>query len=279
MLKHTFCHIPRIGTTTEQRYWGKGLKHWADAASQAGEAALGNNATWVRQHLDESLERLEAGDARWFDAGLPNAESWRLFGEFRERVAYVDIETTGLTHGEDHITTIALSGAGEVRTYVHGDNLADFQDDIRAFDVIATFNGKCFDVPFIERTFGIRLDMGHIDLRYVLKKIGFSGGLKSIEKQMGIGRDDLDGVDGYFAVILWHEYQNTGNAAALETLLAYNAADVVNLESLLVHAYNKLLDETPFAQGNRQDERPALPVRHEPDRGLVDRLMARHGMF
>lgn len=279
MLKHTFCHIPRIGTTTEQRYWGKGLRHWDDAAGRIGEAALGSNAAWVRQHLDESLERLERGDAQWFDSRLPSAEGWRLFGEFRERVAYVDIETTGLSCGDDHITTIALSGAGEVKTYVHGDNLEDFQDDIRAFEVIATFNGKCFDVPFIERTFGIRLDMAHIDLRYVLKKIGFSGGLKSIEKQMGIGRDDLEGVDGYFAVILWREYQNTGNAAALETLLAYNAADVVGLESMLVQAYNRLLGETPFARGNSLEERPALSVGHEADRRLVDRLMARYGLF
>ncbi|WP_126378257.1 ribonuclease H-like domain-containing protein [Desulfovibrio ferrophilus] len=279
MLKHTFCHIPRIGATTEQRYWDKGLKHWDIAASSIGEAALGGKTAWVRQHLDESHERLETGDAHWFDSRLPSGESWRLFGEFRDRVAYVDIETTGLTYGEDHITTIALSGAGEVKTYVYGDNLDEFQDDIRAFDVISTYNGKCFDVPFIERSFGIRLDMGHIDLRYVLKKIGFSGGLKSIEKQMGIGRDDLEGVDGYFAVILWHEYQNTGNPAALETLLAYNAADVISLESLMVHAYNTLLDETPFADGNRQEERPALTVSHEPDRKLVDKLMVRHGLF
>lgn len=279
MLRNTFCHIPRVGLTTEQRYWAKGLAHWEDAATSAGTGALGPKAVWVRQFLEESGQRLKAGDARWFDERLPSSEAWRLFGEFRDRAAYVDIETTGLScDGGDHITTIALSGGGEVRTYVHGRNLEDFQDDIREFDLIVTFNGKCFDVPFIERTFGTRLDMGHIDLRYVLKRIGLSGGLKSIEHQMGMGRDDLEGVDGYFAVFLWHEYQTTANPAALETLLAYNAADVVGLEALLVHAYNTLLADTPFG-GQRLDERPAPAIPHSADRALVDRIKARYGLF
>ena len=118
-----------------------------------------------------------------------------------------------------------------------------------------------------------------MDLRYVLKKVGLTGGLKRIEKALGLGRDELEGVDGYFAVILWNEFQATGNPAALETLLAYNAADVAGLEHLLAHAYNSLLAETPFQAG--ATVAPTAPPQnpHTPDRALVDRLMARHGLF
>ena len=45
---------------------------------------------------------------------------------------------------------------------------------------------------------------------------------------------------------------NIGNAAseqALHTLLAYNALDVINLEILMVVAYNHKLAGTPFAEG------------------------------
>jgi uncharacterized protein YprB with RNaseH-like and TPR domain len=35
--------------------------------------------------------------------------------------------------------------------------------------------------------------------------------------------------DGYMAVLLYFDYINNGNKAALETLLEYNKEDVVNL--------------------------------------------------
>ena len=62
---------------------------------------------------------------------------------------------------------------------------------------------------------------------------------------------DLDGVDGYFAVLLWQEYKRSGNKKALETLLAYNIEDVVNLEILMVEAYNLNLEKTPFYDSHR----------------------------
>lgn len=278
MLRHTFCHIPRVGAATERRYWDKGLRHWDDAADSRAESLLGTKTTWVRQFLDESTGHLASGNAKWFEDKLPSGESWRLYPDFRSRAAYVDIETTGLGFGDDHITTIALCGGGAVKTYVHGRNLEEFQDDIRAYDLLVTFNGKCFDAPFIEREFNMKLDMAHVDLRYVLKKAGLSGGLKRIEQTLGLGRDDLEGVDGYFAVILWNEFQNTGNEAALQTLLAYNAADVTGLETLWAHAYNTLLGDTPFG-GTPVEPAPIPAIPHDPDRKLVDMLMARHGLF
>jgi len=51
--------------------------------------------------------------------------------------------------------------------------------------------------------FGIELNQVHIDLRYVLRSLGYTGGLKGCEKQAGIDRGNLEGVDGYFAVLLW----------------------------------------------------------------------------
>ena len=61
-----------------------------------------------------------------------------------------------------------------------------------------------------------------IDLRYILYSLGFKGGLKSIEHQLGTDRADLRDIDGYFAVLLWNEYVRTGDQKALDTLLAYN---------------------------------------------------------
>jgi hypothetical protein len=51
--------------------------------------------------------------------------------------------------------------------------------------------------------------------------------------------------------LLWREYQRRGNRKALETLLAYNTQDALNLETLLVEAYNRKIQETPFALSHR----------------------------
>ena len=56
----------------------------------------------------------------------------------------------------------------------------------------------------------------------------------------------MEGVDGYFAILLWEECLRNRNPKALETLLAYNIQDVVNLEFLMILSYNLKLKETPF---------------------------------
>ncbi len=131
------------------------------------------------------------------------------------------------------------------------DKTSRFKEDIQKYKVLVTYNGKCFDVPFLQSYFGIKLNQVHIDLRYVLKSLGYTGGLKGCEKKAGIDRGDLDGVDGYFAVFLWNEYQRNKNDKALETLLAYNIQDVVNLETLMVLSYNLKLKETPFNESHQ----------------------------
>ena len=138
--------------------------------------------------------------------------------------------------------------------------------------MLVTYNGKCFDVPVIERFFRMQMPQAHIDLRYVLKRLGYAGGLKGCERQLGIARTDLANVDGFFAVLLWDEFQRTKNPKALETLLAYNTTDVINLETLLVLAYNLHIQDTPFSASHRVPlpVQPVLPF--TADRETIDRL-------
>ncbi len=196
--------------------------------------------------LQNSLVALE-NDPSFFTRQLSSSEPWRIFPHYRDRTAYLDIETTGLDDAAE-VTTIALYNGHEVFTYINGRNLDDFVRDIQKYQVIVSYNGKSFDIPFLERYFRIRLDHAQIDLRYVLARLGFKGGLKGCEKQLGMNRGNLDGVDGYFAVLLWHQYLHNNDESALETLLAYNIEDTVNLERLMVEAYNRNVLATPFAE-------------------------------
>ena len=61
---------------------------------------------------------------------------------------YLDIETTGLDRYFNDITTIALYDGHVIKTYVQGQNLDDFIEDIYKYKVIVTYNGKSFDIPF-----------------------------------------------------------------------------------------------------------------------------------
>ncbi len=202
----------------------------------------------ILEHLLISRKKLESGDARYFCRYLPSTEQWRIFKEYKDSTAYIDIETTGLGGFENIITTVSLYDGENIRYYIHGKNLEEFVNDIMEYKVIVTYNGKTFDVPFIEHYFGISMDHAHLDLRYILRSLGYAGGLKSCERQLGIGRTGcLGDLDGYFAVLLWHDYQNNGNEKSLETLLAYNIQDVLSLEHLMIEAYNQKINKLPLS--------------------------------
>ncbi len=270
MLSRSFIHLPGIGTKTEQKIWESGIHSWQDWRETAALKLPNSSKPQLSSLIKQSQRELERGP-HFFSKALPANEQWRLFSHFRDCTAYLDIETTGLgPHAE--ITTIALYDGKEVYCYVNGRNLDDFINDIQKYDVLVTYNGKGFDIPMIERWFHIKLPQAHIDLRYILARLGFKGGLKGCEKQLGIDRGELDGVDGYFAVLLWQEYQRSHNEAVLETLLAYNVEDTVNLEILLIEAYNRNVSNTPFGE-HLLVEPPRPPkLRHRPHREVVAQL-------
>ena len=173
------------------------------------------------------------------------------------------------------ITTIAIYDGEEIKYYINGENLNDFKNDIFQYNLLITYNGKCFDIPFIEEFFNISINHSHIDLRYVLHSLGYSGGLKGCEKQFGISRNELEGIDGFFAIYLWDEYVRNNNQKALDTLLAYNIEDVVNLEYLMHKSYNLKLVETPFEEKLKMDipNRPTTPF--APDHKTINKIKHR----
>jgi uncharacterized protein YprB with RNaseH-like and TPR domain len=271
MMRHTFCHLPGVAARTEQRLWSAGLATWEDAL--AGAAAPFARRLPAEQ-LRESLRRHALGDAPWFDGRLPAAESWRLFGDFRDRCAYLDIETTGMS-ATAVVTTVALYDGRSLRTYVRGHNLDDFARDVQDYQLLVTYNGKSFDLPVLRRCLGCRLGQAHIDLRYALAGLGLRGGLKACERRLGMARPGMEEIDGFVAVLLWHRHAR-GDERALQTLLAYNAQDTLNLETLMVYAYNAYLDRlsaAPFAAAYRLPP-PAAPLNpFTPDAAAVEAVL------
>ena len=99
--------------------------------------------------------------------------------------------------------------------------------------LIHTYNGSRFDLPFLRYCHGIDLSRvyPHRDLMYDCWSKNLYGGLKAVERQLGIERR-LKDMNGYEAVKLWWRYVDTFDLEALNELLEYNREDVVNLKAL-----------------------------------------------
>ncbi len=259
------------------KLWDAGIESW-DTWQKTPPARLPNSSLGeIPSILEASLEALESDNPQFFTDRLASSDHWRIFPHFREHTAFIDIETTGIAPGAE-ITTIAMYDGTNLRYYVNGRNLEDFIEDVAAYKVFVSYNGKSFDIPMLENYFHVRLDQAHIDLRYVLARLGFKGGLKGCERQLGINRGALDGIDGYFAVLLWREYEHYNDEKALETLLAYNIEDTVNLEKLIVEAYNRNVLATPFGESLIIPCPKGAVIPFQPDLGLIDRLKNKYSL-
>ena len=277
MLTHTFRHIQGIGEKTEVRLWDAGLTTWNDFLDHPNRSRL---PQWKQDsscyELERSLVAIEKGDIRYFAARLPHLLLWRLFPEFSERVAYLDIETTGLGREHSIITVVGIYDGVRARSYVSGRNLEEFAGDIDGFSLLVTYNGKQFDVPFLRDKLGIALDQAHIDLRFPLAALGYRGGLKKIERSLGLEREGMiSNLDGWCAVLLWQQYE-LGEEGALETLLYYNAEDVIHLPSLLETVYNSFIEAVPF-HVNEVKMPPPATVPYSYDESIIRRVIGQVG--
>jgi len=244
VLPYTFCHLKGVSKSAEERLWSLGIVSWNDFELYPGSVFSSKKTASIKGQLKESQAALERENIDFFLSRLTSAERVRIYPHVRGKIAYVDIETTGLNR-KDEITTIALYDGKTLNTYVRGMNLDNFIRDIQAYTLIVTYNGLRFDLPFLRSTFQKPFKLAHLDLCPVMQALGYRGGLKRCELLMGIKRQVPEGIDGREAVSLWHRYKQDKDISALRQLLAYNSQDVLSLEILLVKAYNRVMEGCP----------------------------------
>lgn len=240
LLRRSFVHIPGIGPVGERKLWSRGIHDWGDLRREAAELFDENRRAAVMRWLDESEQALDARDLKFFSKALPREQLWRLVPGAEERIAYLDIETTGLGYPpKAKSTTVTFYFKGELLQEHDAARKWQLIRRIREeASLLVTYYGEAFDVPFLEREFEMELGLPHLDLCFWLKRLGYRGGLKKVQKAFSSipERESMD-IDGYDAVRLWRMH-GRGVEGALETLLTYNAEDTVVLEPLLVEAWN-----------------------------------------
>jgi uncharacterized protein YprB with RNaseH-like and TPR domain len=239
LLERTFVHIPGVGEQTEKALWDQGCSCWDEYLAGGFSCGSASKET-ARRTLEKSRDALAFGEHQFFAKKLKARHAWRAFEAFRQSCAYLDIETTGTGAGQ--ITVIGIWDGQGFHPLVADEDLGNFPDVISRYSMIVTFFGTGFDIPVLRKQFrNFQFDQIHIDLCPMLRSLGHSGGLKKLEKQFGIERPpEIDGLTGYDAVKLWRRYKQLRDDRAMETLLAYNRADCVNLEALAVLAFDQM---------------------------------------
>lgn len=172
-----------------------------------------------------------------------------------KKLAVFDIETTGLSPANCKVILSGIlladmqSGACKIIQY-----FADRPDDeaeiirkteevLSSADYLLTYNGKHFDMPFMEmraKKHGLSFDApynldlylllsGHSPLRKMLPNLK----QKSVEAFMGLsaGRDDL--ISGKESVALYERYMASKSFALEQQILLHNHDDLIQLFRLL----------------------------------------------
>lgn len=105
-----------------------------------------------------------------------------------------------------------------------------------------------FDLKFLKKEFDrLPLPKSHVDLRFLARSVGFSGGQKTVERALGVERlKEIRGIQGERAPLLWHEYR-LGNQAAARLLIEYNHADVEGMRVI----FDKVVEKVIAASGPR----------------------------
>jgi uncharacterized protein YprB with RNaseH-like and TPR domain len=119
-------------------------------------------------------------------------------------------------------------------------------EELRRYDLLVTFCGTTFDLPVLLSQFpDLPLDQPHVDLCFLGRRLGYRGGLKTIERRLGLNRGtDVVGMNGADAVRWWNRWRHSRDEVARAQLLRYNEADCVNLKPLAEMFYRMMVQST-----------------------------------
>jgi uncharacterized protein YprB with RNaseH-like and TPR domain/predicted nuclease with RNAse H fold/dephospho-CoA kinase len=244
MLTHTFLHIKGIGAKKERELWRNGITSWEDLESKLTSQLGMFNRPNEPSVVGDSRDALREGDANFFARNLPRHEHYRIALGFPSQTLFLDIETTGLSRYYDTITLVGWSIDSKYSVYIKGGDDRALRAALIEAKAIVTFNGSLFDLPFVRQEFpGLSIPLAHIDLRFLARRVGLSGGQKVIEKEIGLERPKhLKDIVGEAAPLLWYKYRQ-GDLDSLKLLISYNHADIEGMKYIFDIVTTRLIEQ------------------------------------
>jgi len=251
MIRNSFSILQGVGDKVERRLWANGIRSWDDflATDEISFFGLARKRLYD-EFLQEAALHLDQEDEQFFAKALRGKEHWRLFPSFRKYAVALDIESNGFMPAQGgYATIVGLYDGTEYKVLVKDRDLTreNIEQELSRYKYLITFFGSGYDIPFLNQTLGVKFNMPHFDLSFAGKRAGLQGGLKKLEDQFGIQREDaVKGLNGYDAVKLWKAAKR-GDAGALDLLITYNRCDTVNLFVLAEQLYGMLRDRSGIA--------------------------------
>jgi uncharacterized protein YprB with RNaseH-like and TPR domain/predicted nuclease with RNAse H fold/dephospho-CoA kinase len=243
MLLNTFQHLKGIAKKTERALWNRGVLSWDDYARMKNHQLVLFDDL-AMDAVQRSFDAYQKGDMGFFARYLPKSEYYRVALTYPNETLFLDIETTGLSLHYDQITVVGWSIGRKYGLFVRDEDPHGMLDVLKSAKAIVTFNGTIFDIKFLEKAFpGLHIPPIHIDLRFLAKRVGLSGGQKSIETQLGFRRPNtVREMQGESAPILWYRYRR-GDLKAFKRLVTYNHADIEGMKYILDYSIQRVFQE------------------------------------
>jgi len=177
------------------------------------------------------------------------------------RIGVLDIETTGLSADRNKFILGGLynSQTNEMHQVFaesraeEADALKEFIAELRKLDVVVTYNGRNFDMPFLKKRLAKAIEEGRypnngdedileglydLDLFLVvqghspIKKFVPNLRQKTVENYMGLWETRTDEISGAESVDLFNHYEKTKDPDAETKILLHNSDDVRQLTKL-----------------------------------------------
>jgi hypothetical protein len=165
------------------------------------------------------------------------------------RIAFIDTETTGLSGGAG--VCAFLIGIGYltkngfvVEQFMMSDFPAEPEmlrrvgETLRGFDVIASYNGRAFDIPILDSRFLLNRvreslsDRPQLDLLHAARRIWKhrldNCSLKSIEANV-LDFFRVDDIDSWLIPQTYFEFLRTGERDLIEPVMHHNRLDILSL--------------------------------------------------
>jgi hypothetical protein len=237
MIQNSFIFLDKISGKKEKLVWESGIANWDRFLETEQIKGISRQRKFFyNTQIRKAQSALSSSDSSYFINKLPSDENWRLYEHFKDETCFLDIETNGIGPGS-YITVIGLFDGYDTRTMIQGINFnkEELKKELSKYKLIVTFNGAAFDIPFIRKRYpGLLPNIPNFDLKHACAKIGLTGGLKHIEKKLGIERQNkvVSGLNGGDAYRLWRMYRASGNRHYLKLLVEYNEEDCINLKQI-----------------------------------------------
>ena len=249
MIRKSFIFLEGISKKTEKNIWKQGISSWDSFIKSKKIKGISKKRKLLYdRQIIQARRNLYRMNSSHFIGKLPSTETWRLYNFFRDEAVFLDIETSNVGE-KGYITVIGLFDGINTKIMIKDINLdfALLKKELSKYKLIITFNGSSFDLPFIAKRHKILPNIPHIDLRHLCAACCLTGGLKDIEKKLGIKRNRIiDNMYGGDIIALWKIFKTTGDKYYLNLLVEYNEEDIINLKKIMEHCYFLCLRKSFF---------------------------------